>query len=435
MNNETFNKNKKKKLKEYTFKEDTKFASKYEIDVINKLTGLNFDYDDLILLEKLTGMDYRKKIYLEKNIQIGILEFDLIDLDWRFIPAPYYYQMADKEKKIYLEPTKRRLKGKYLKEEYINNYDDYLKILNREDYFIGLEMGEFIGVGIKRNDRIKVKDLRRKKEEIHIKKITEYLKENKDRINSFLELSKDILKKYMDKYRDKGYVINASFSGGKDSEVSTLLAREIMPDIDVIFIDTGLEYQDTLKYIKKFAKSYDLNLHIVNGDYFWEELYVKGIPTKDNRWCNSVCKLIPLKNFFMEEYPNKKILTIDGSRKFESFARSNLNYIRKSGFIDFQSNLFPILDWNALDVWSYIYSKNLPYNPLYDKGFERIGCYLCPSALNSEFFRVKELYPELWNKWVSYLKEYYSMDEILRGFWRWDEIPPKMRELKKLLGI
>jgi len=414
------------------FKEDTKFASKYEIDVINRLTGLDLQYDDLLLLEKLPGMDYRKRVYIEEDTQIGILEFDLIDLDWKFIPSPYYYQLTD-TKRIHLKPTKRKLKGKYLREEYIENLKEYLEVVKEGGAFLGVEMGDFIGVGVKREKGIKLKDLKRKKKDISIKKIEGYLEKNRNRIYHLLEHSKNILKRYIERYKSKGYIINTSFSGGKDSAVSTLLVREVVPDIDVIFIDTGLEYPDTLRYVKRFAKEYDLNLYIVDGDHFWDHLEREGIPTKDNRWCNSVCKLIPLKDFFMEQYPNKKVLTIDGSRKYESFTRSKLNYTRKSRFIDFQVNLFPILDWNAIDVWSYILLEGIPYNPLYDKGFERIGCYLCPSALNSEFLRVRDLYPELWNRWVDYLKRYYSMEEILRGFWRWKELPPKMKELKRIL--
>ena len=414
------------------FKEDTKFASKYEIDVINSLTDLNLQYDDLVLLEKLPGLDYRKRVYIDEDTQIGVLEFDLLDLDWKFTPTPYYYQLVD-SKNIQLKPTRRRLKGKYLREEYIENLEDFLEAVKGEERFLGVEMGDFIGVGVKREKGIKLKDLKRKKKDVSIRKREEYLENNRERINRLVEYSRDILKRYIDRYRERGYMINASFSGGKDSSVSTLLAREIIPDIDVIFIDTGLEYPDTLKYVRRFAKKYDLNLHVVNGDYFWDHLEREGIPTKDNRWCNSVCKLIPLKNFFLEHYPNKKVLTIDGSRRFESFTRARLNYTRRSGFIDFQVNLFPILDWNALDVWSYIFLENIPYHPLYDRGFERIGCYLCPAALNSEFLRVRDLYPELWERWVNYLKRYYTMDEILRGFWRWRELPPKMKELKKLL--
>ncbi len=414
------------------FKEDTKFASKYEIDLLNKLTKLNLNYDDLILLEKLAGDDYRKKVYLNDNCQIGTLEFDLLDLHWKFVPSPYYYTIE--QPKIKLKPTKRRLKGKYLKEEYIENFNEYNNIVENTDYFVGIDMGNFLGVGIKRDNRIKVKDLQRKKE-ISIEKIEKYLKNNENRINKLVEHSKNILIEYIQKYENKNYVINVSFSGGKDSAVSTLLAKEILEDIDVLFIDTGLEYPETNQYVKDFAKKYDLNLKVIDGDNFWNEIDEEGIPTKDDRWCNSSCKLIPLENFFDEEYgEDKKILTIDGSRKLESFARANLGYIRQSGFIENQTNLFPLLDWNSIDIWSYIFLNNVLYNPMYEEGFERIGCYMCPAALNSEFLRVKELHPDLWEKWANYLrKDGYSEEEILRGFWRWDQLPPKMNELRRNL--
>jgi len=250
-----------------------------------------------------------------------------------------------------------------------------------------------------------------------------------------VEYSIEILQDTVEKYKRKGYAINASFSGGKDSAVSTLLSKEVIPDLDVVFIDTGLEYPETLNYVKDFAKKYDINLDTVDGNNFWDNLEKEGIPTKDNRWCNSACKLMPLKRYLKKKYGNKKVLTIDGTRKYESFTRANLDYKRKSGFIDFQTNLFPILDWNSLDIWSYIFSNDILYNPMYDKGFERIGCYLCPSALNSEFLRVKELHPDYFERWVKYLKKYFPESEVLRGFWRWDELPPKMIELEEDMGV
>ncbi|EHP83786.1 phosphoadenosine phosphosulfate reductase domain-containing protein [Methanotorris formicicus] len=408
------------------FKEDTKFASKFEVDLLNKLTNGNFKYDDLILLEKMSGLDYRKRVYLN-NTQIGVLEFDLVDLNWKFIPSACYYLIE--EPKIKLKPTKRKLKGKYA-EHLIENIDEFKKINNN---YVGVELGKFVGVGIKKNERLKIKDLTFKKE-IKRKKIQDFLKENNGRIRKMETKSIEFIGKYFEKYKNKSnYVINASFSGGKDSSISTLLAKKVIDDVDVLFIDTGLEYPETIDFVKKFAKEYDLNLRIIKARDFWKELEKEGIPTKDNRWCNSVCKLIPLKEFFEEEYKNKKIITIDGTRKYESFTRAKLKYERRNRFIPFQTSIFPILDWNALDVWSYIYINNILYNPLYDKGFERIGCYLCPSALNSEFLRVGDLYPELFNRWFNYLRKFYAEEDILRGFWRWKELPPKMKELKNIL--
>jgi len=409
------------------FKEDTKFASKFEIDLLNELTNGNFEYNNLILLEKMSGLDYRKRVYFN-NTQIGTLEFNLVDLEWKFIPSSGYYLIE--EPKIKIKPTKRKLKGKWADESLIENLEELKKVEDEE--YVGVSVGKFVGVAVKRKGRLKVKDLTFKRE-IETKKIQDFLKENEDRIRKMEKKSIEFIRRYVEKYKNKSnYVINTSFSGGKDSSISTLLAKKVVDDIDVLFIDTGLEYPDTIDFVKKFAKEYDLNLHIIKAGDFWKELEKEGIPTKDNRWCNSVCKLIPLKEFFEKEYKNKKIITIDGTRKYESFTRAKLNYERRNRFIPFQTSIFPILDWNALDVWSYIYINNILYNPLYDKGFERIGCYLCPSALNSEFLRVRDLYPELFNRWFNYLKKFYAEEDILRGFWRWKELPPKMRELRKI---
>ncbi|ENN95677.1 hypothetical protein J422_06603, partial [Methanocaldococcus villosus KIN24-T80] len=230
---------------------------------------------------------------------------------------------------------------------------------------------------------------------------------------------------FIEKYKNKN--INASFSGGKDSSVSTLLAKKVIKDIEVIFIDTGLEFPETLKFVNKFAKEYDINLTILKGKNFWKYLKYYGIPTKDNRWCNSICKLEPLKEY-LRKY--KTVYTVDGSRKFESFSREKLSYERKSRFIKNQINIFPILYWKATDVWSWIYLNDIIYNPLYDRGFERIGCYLCPSMLSAEFLIVKQIYPELFYKWFNVLKSYgYSEEEILKGFWRWKKLPKKMKLL------
>ena len=64
-----------------------------------------------------------------------------------------------------------------------------------------------------------------------------------------------------------------------------------------------------------------------------------------------------------------------------------------------------------------------------------IRSYYGPSALNSEFLRVKELHPDYFERWVKYLKKYFPESEVLRGFWRWDELPPKMIELEENMGV
>ena len=51
----------------------------------------------------------------------------------------------------------------------------------------------------------------------------------------------------------------------------------------------------------------------------------------------------------------------------------------------------PIYDWEDFDVWNFIRDRKMKYNPLYDKGFARVGCIGCPLAGNQK--KELEMYP------------------------------------------
>lgn len=42
--------------------------------------------------------------------------------------------------------------------------------------------------------------------------------------------------------------------------------------------------------------------------------------------------------------------------------------------------LNPIIDWSDYEVWEFIRAYKLKYNPLYDKGYKRVGCVGCPMS-------------------------------------------------------
>ena len=73
-------------------------------------------------------------------------------------------------------------------------------------------------------------------------------------------------------------------------------------------------------------------------------------------------------------------------------------------------------------------------NPLYEQGIERIGCYVCPSMLESEYEDLKVMHPDYARCWDAVLTEYAKKrglpDAYAKwGLWRWKALPPKMREL------
>lgn len=228
--------------------------------------------------------------------------------------------------------------------------------------------------------------------------------------------------------------ITLSFSGGKDSLACYGLASRAVDRLTLIFVNTGLEFPETVKYVRDFAKKNRERLLVAEaGDAFWQQVDSFGPPAKDFRWCCKVCKLAPLTDLIEKNFPDGT-LTIEGNRAYESFARSTISFVEKNPFVPNQVILNPIREWRAVDVWGYIWWRNLDYNPLYEMDYERIGCYLCPSCLESEWRNTSRIHPALHRDWDERLKAWSkksgSGEEYIKfGFWRWKVYPRKMRQL------
>ena len=62
-----------------------------------------------------------------------------------------------------------------------------------------------------------------------------------------------------------------------------------------------------------------------------------------------------------------------------------------------KSFLHPIIDFSTAEVWEYIHKNKLPYCKLYDEGFKRLGCVLCPMQTNKK--RALERFPKICAAW------------------------------------
>ena len=175
------------------------------------------------------------------------------------------------------------------------------------------------------------------------------------------------------------------------------------------------------------------------GNGFWDNVDAFGPPAKDFRWCCKVCKLGPITDMIDRTFP-KGTVTVEGNRWLESYARSGIGFVTRNPFVPNQINLNPIRSWTAAEVWLYILSHGLYYNPLYDRDFERIGCYLCPSCLSSEWRNTGRIHPELYSRWEDHLHSYarsrgLPAEYVDSGFWRWKVLPPKMVQLAEEMRL
>ena len=96
---------------------------------------------------------------------------------------------------------------------------------------------------------------------------------------------------------------------------------------------------------------------------------------------------------------------VTGVRWQESVKRSKRKMVEACYMDSRKHYLHCIIDWTTDEVWKYIREHNLKYCSLYDEGFRRIGCILCPMNTNRE--REAE-------RWPTYKKAYIkALDRAL----------------------
>jgi cysteine desulfurase / selenocysteine lyase len=224
---------------------------------------------------------------------------------------------------------------------------------------------------------------------------------------------------------------NVSFSGGKDSTAVLHIARKAGVT-KAFFIDTGIEFPETIAFVR--SQGVDVIQKAVD---FWQAAEKAGPPGKDNRWCCKLLKLHPLKLYLADIGP---CVTVQGNRWYESWNRAGLDETSQNPANPLQLNISPIRNWRALEVFLYLWWQGLPLNPLYDRGLERIGCFLCPAMLESEYEELKTIQPAFAERWMAFLESWatrkgYPEAFASWGLWRWRALPPKMRELCRQKGI
>ncbi len=213
----------------------------------------------------------------------------------------------------------------------------------------------------------------------------------------------------------------ASFSGGKDSQVVLDLCTRAIPptDFEVIYSDTGYElppslalYKDVEAYYKKRFPSlrfFTARNHETVLNY-WDKI---GTPSDNHRWCCSVMKTAPLYRMLKVE-GNKQahVLTFDGVRAEESVRRENYQRLGK-GKHTYIYNAHPIIGWNSIEIFLYLFGQDLPINSAYRNGKARVGCLICPFSTSWDDMIIQEKYQNNLQPFVEKLRKYSLQVNIL----------------------
>ncbi|WP_163937749.1 phosphoadenylyl-sulfate reductase [Paraferrimonas sp. SM1919] len=172
------------------------------------------------------------------------------------------------------------------------------------------------------------------------------------------------------KYLPGSHILSSSF--GVQSALMLHLINEQQPDMPVVLTDTGYLFSETYQFIEQMRERFKLNLKVYRSDYSsaWQEakygkLWEQGLEGIDTY--NRINKVEPMQRALQE----LKVKTwFSGLRAEQSDSRKDLPILAiRSGVYKF----LPIIDWSTKQVRDTMFEYDLPYNPLYDKGYVSIG--------------------------------------------------------------
>lgn len=269
-----------------------------------------------------------------------------------------------------------------------------------------------------------------------------------------IKLSKIRIREWYNFYGGDVYI---SFSGGKDSTVLLHLVRELYPQIPAVFLDTGLEYPEIKKFVRKtnnviwlkpklsFRQIIDKygfplvskeNAHKIyeirttkseklkskrlygdakgNGKLPEKWKYLIDTDIKISSTCCDIMKKNPAKKY--EKETNRKPFI--GTMASDSSSRT-ISYMRRgcNSFSGTRSISNPLGFWLEEDVWSYLKNYGVPYSKIYDMGYTRTGCMFCMFGVHLEkepnrFQRMKQTHPKLWDYCIKRLDLKTPLDMI-----------------------
>ncbi len=430
---------------------DIRPAFKRDISIINKTVEAQFGTpllteERVALLNRVSGLDRFDEVILDGNV-MGAIRYDIGSLSYQFMPR---VEGADR---IWKNCNRGFVRVSEDAAEYILKGCSVL-MPGVKDYDPCLGKGEEVIV-VSKNSVIAVGKTRFSAEEASRRKKGMFVKVRKSRTEAISEThppgqdwdqvvrcNMEVLERYEKEalsfirktLKNNRIPVVVSFSGGKDSLATLLLVRKIV-DPPVLFIDTGVEYPDTIEYVEELAQKMDLKLIRASaGERFWDGLKIFGMSGRDYRWCCKVCKLGPVAKVINELFP-EGVLNFIGQRKYESEKRAKSGRTFRNSWLPKQISASPVQHWTSLHIWLFLMSQKAHINPLYYSGYERIGCWPCPSSSLDEIQYLKEDYPELWSRLESELASVgLKADWVNYGFWRWRTLPKGQRDLKIKLG-
>ncbi|HDZ37283.1 MAG TPA: phosphoadenosine phosphosulfate reductase [Marinobacter sp.] len=218
------------------------------------------------------------------------------------------------------------------------------------------------------------------------------------------EFEQDALVKHPD-----GFYV--AYSGGKDSDVILDLVRRSGVKYTAHHHLTTCDPPELVWHVRK-----QVDVVIERPPLtMWQLIRKKKMPPRRNaRYCCEALK----------EGGGKDRIVVMGVRWGESPRRSKRKMLESCYRHKSKKFLNIIIEWTTTDVWQYIRQRKIKYCGLYDEGFKRLGCVLCPMTRDVE--RQMQRWPRIAKAWEKAVKATYQPGKDKRfkfksaeEYWQW----------------
>lgn len=168
--------------------------------------------------------------------------------------------------------------------------------------------------------------------------------------------------------------LTSSFQA-EDMAVAHLLRKRI-PDVPVLFLETGYHFAQTYEYRDRMSKAWSLNLVNVLPEHTVpeQESAFGVLHRSDPTRCCQLRKVEPLMRS-LEPFD----VWFTGLRREQSPTRRHLKKVElhrlPTGKTLWKVSI--LADWIWEQVWNYVNANEIPHLPQYDEGYLSIGCQPC----------------------------------------------------------
>jgi len=159
----------------------------------------------------------------------------------------------------------------------------------------------------------------------------------------------------------------------KEESVLIDMLLERRPDARIFTLDTHVLFPESYALWRELEQRYGIRLEVYEGPSLGRQAAIHGeaLWERNPDLCCSIRKIAPLAQALsgLDGW-------ITGVRRDQAPSRAGTP---KLGWDDRHElwKASPLADWTDDDVWAYVRERDLPVNPLHDRGYASIGCTHC----------------------------------------------------------